>query len=86
MGAARLPPGIDARELAAAPISAGPGTDLVLMLARNDVFPFVDAEVERACALVTRGRRGPARARHRVTAARRGPASGMIVRVPGHGD
>lgn len=44
---------IDARELAAAPISAGPGTDLVLMLARNDVFPFVDAEVERACALVT---------------------------------
>lgn len=44
---------IAAKELAAAPISAGSGTDPALMLARRDVFPFVDAEVERACALVT---------------------------------
>lgn len=44
---------IAAREVAAAPISTGPGTDLVLMLARTDQFPFVDAEVERASALVS---------------------------------
>ena len=74
-----------ARELAAAPISAGPGTDLVLMLARGDVFPFVDAEVERACALVPR----PARAcsgAPPLKPNRAAATSGMIVLVSGHGD
>ena len=43
---------IDARELAAAPVALGGGTDVALLLLRADAFPFVDAEVERACALV----------------------------------
>jgi len=43
---------IAARELAAAPVPLGADSDVALLLLRADAFPFVDAEVERACALV----------------------------------
>jgi hypothetical protein len=43
---------IAARELAAAPVALGGDADIALLLLRADAFPFVDAEVERACALV----------------------------------
>lgn len=59
------------------------GTDLVLMLARSDVFPFVGAEVERACALGAAAGKGCSGA----SRCQRGAApSVMIGDVPGHGD